>query len=151
MLKWLAGILGSIIVGLTIWSLTHEGGILNRRVSPGPPVAPVVHTPRVVMTEFEVDPARQNTSGNGRFTIYNDGDTPLEQCYVDYWIIQRDGRTTSQGISQSFGIPPKQTTVLSVGLYNWGGLDRSLHLGAQARCAGAVASTPVDRVVAIAP
>ena len=148
--KWLGGLLATIVAGVVLWWLTHEGGPLNPRNPPAPAPHQISSPAHVTITAFDVDPepAHLNSTFNGRFTVYNDGESIAEGCNIYYG----QKRPDEGGVSESsFGVPSKQSTTISTKLF-WTGTNPSLpsiHVIAFARCKGGVVSDTTERVVAI--
>jgi hypothetical protein len=146
--KWLAGILATVLAGVVLSMLTREGSPFNPAKRQPPPHIP---TPtHLVITAFDADPAHLNGRMIGRFTIYNDGETTAEQCHIYFG----EKRAEEGGISESaFGVPPRQSTSISTGLY-WTGNNPNLHgirVIARAYCKGGIASDTSDRIVSVEP
>jgi hypothetical protein len=144
--KWLAGILATVVGGVILFLLTQEGGPFNPRRPPPSPRTPA--QAHITITAFDADPAHLNGQMMGRFTVYNDSETLAEGCHIYFGKDRYDGG----GINESaFGVPAKQSTTISTGLY-WTGTDpntHSIHVVARAMCKNGVASDTSDRVIPI--
>src|SRR5262249_4293144 len=114
-----------------------------------PQTPPHVPSPaHIAFTAFDVEPARLNSNVRGHFTIYNDGETIAEGCYIYFG----QKRAEEGGISESsFAVPPKQSSTVSTNLYSTGNDPRttSIHVIARAYCKNGIVSDTTERVVSV--
>jgi len=118
MTKWLSGIAATVIGGLLLWWLTHEGGPLKPKAPPRPKESPA---PTVRLLDADIDvPDVSKTYGDrikGTFVVYNEGDATAERCIL--WLLD--------GGSERFGLAPgerRKVVALSSSLFREHGTYR---------------------------
>lgn len=106
-LSWVGGIIASVVAGLSIWALTHEGGVLN------PPKQPeVAHSKPVILAAAAPDISLTTSSSiRGKFKVRNDGEVSARGCRL-YWG-SPDLRILARS-SEEFYLQPGETTEIEV-------------------------------------
>ena len=115
MTKWLSGIAATILGGVILWWLTHQGGPLNPTPRPSEPAL------NVKLTAFDPGSPFVGEGSTGHFTIYNEGDITGQDCKV-YWYSGTEvaeelasGKLPQKAsVSDPFGLKPKESRELTM-------------------------------------
>lgn len=105
--RWLAGLAGAVIAAVIGFLLVGEGGLLNPKPEPkGAEVRITAFNGPDYSSVGEV-PVRA-------FSVYNAGDAAAEQCNIFWNPWGPDTSSADSVLSEEFGLPPGETTDITI-------------------------------------